>query len=141
MRLASGAELEADVVVTATGLNLLALGGMELVVDGREVDLPETVGYKGMMLSDVPNLAIALGYTNASWTLKCDLTCEYVCRLLNHMDEHGYAVCTPRTGARPPHAAVPRPQVGLRAARRSTSSPSRASGRRGGCTRTTRATS
>jgi monooxygenase len=96
LRLASGAELEADVVVTATGLNLLALGGMELAVDGREVVLSETVGYKGMMLSDVPNLAIAVGYTNASWTLKCDLTCEYVCRLLNHMDAHGYRICTPR---------------------------------------------
>jgi monooxygenase len=96
LRLASGAELEADVIVTATGLNLLALGGMQLVVDGREVRLPETVGYKGMMLSDVPNMAVAMGYTNASWTLKCDLTCEYVCRLLNHMDEHGYRQVTPR---------------------------------------------
>jgi cation diffusion facilitator CzcD-associated flavoprotein CzcO len=84
------------VIVTATGLNLLALGGMDIVVDGREVSLPETMGYKGMMLSGVPNLAVALGYTNASWTLKCDLTCEYVCRLLNHMDEHGYAYCTPQ---------------------------------------------
>jgi cation diffusion facilitator CzcD-associated flavoprotein CzcO len=96
LRLASGAELEADLVVTATGLNLLALGGMQIAVDGRDVVLPETVGYKGMMLAGVPNLAIALGYTNASWTLKCDLTCEYVCRLLNHMDEHGYRQCTPR---------------------------------------------
>jgi cation diffusion facilitator CzcD-associated flavoprotein CzcO len=96
LRLASGAEIEADVVVTATGLNLLALGGMEIAVDGREVVLSETLAYKGMMLSDVPNLAIALGYTNASWTLKCDLTCEYVCRLLNHMDRHGRRQCTPR---------------------------------------------
>jgi cation diffusion facilitator CzcD-associated flavoprotein CzcO len=96
LRLASGAELEADLVVTATGLNLLALGGMQIAVDGRDVVLPETVGYKGMMLAGVPNLAIALGYTNASWTLKCDLTCEYVCRLLNHMDEHGYRQCTAR---------------------------------------------
>jgi cation diffusion facilitator CzcD-associated flavoprotein CzcO len=96
LRLASGAELEADVVVTATGLNLLALGGTRLAVDGREVELSETLGYKGMMLSDVPNMAVAIGYTNASWTLKCDLTCEYVCRLLNHMDEHGFHQCTPR---------------------------------------------
>jgi monooxygenase len=95
LRLESGKELEADLVVTATGLNLLALGGMEIAVDGKEVALPDTMGYKGMMLSGVPNLAIALGYTNASWTLKCDLTCEYVCRLLNHMDERGYAYCTP----------------------------------------------
>jgi cation diffusion facilitator CzcD-associated flavoprotein CzcO len=96
IRLASGAELEADVVVTATGLNLLAMGGMQLAVDGREIALSETLGYKGMMISDVPNLAVAIGYTNASWTLKCDLTCEYLCRLLNHMDANGYAQCTPR---------------------------------------------
>jgi monooxygenase len=96
LRLTSGEELEADLVVTATGLNLLALGGMEIAVDRRDVALPDTMGYKGMMLSGVPNLAIALGYTNASWTLKCDLTCEYVCRLLNHMDERGYVYCTPQ---------------------------------------------
>jgi hypothetical protein len=60
------------------------------------VDFPKTLVYKGMMFSDVPNLAFAIGYTNASWTLKCDLTAEYVCRLLNHMDARGYAVCTPR---------------------------------------------
>jgi len=96
IRLQSGAELEADLVVTATGLNLLALGGMELVVDGRQVELAETMSYKGMMLSGVPNFAITFGYTNASWTLKADLTCEYVCRLLNHMDERGYACCVPR---------------------------------------------
>jgi cation diffusion facilitator CzcD-associated flavoprotein CzcO len=96
LRLRSGAELEADVIVTATGLNLLALGGMQLAVDGRNVDLAKTMSYKGMMLSDVPNLASAIGYTNASWTLKCDLTSEYVCRLLNHMEKHGYSQCTPR---------------------------------------------
>jgi cation diffusion facilitator CzcD-associated flavoprotein CzcO len=96
VKLASGRELEADVVVTATGLNLLAFGGMEIAVDGREIALNETIGYKGMMFSDIPNLAIALGYTNASWTLKCDLTCAYVCRLLNHMDARGYAQVTPR---------------------------------------------
>ncbi|MGC2372658.1 MAG: NAD(P)/FAD-dependent oxidoreductase [Solirubrobacteraceae bacterium] len=96
IRLASGTELQADVVVTATGLNLLALGGIELAVDGKEIALPQTMSYKGMMLSGVPNFAFAVGYTNASWTLKCDLTCEYVCRLLNHMDKHGYVQCTPR---------------------------------------------
>jgi monooxygenase len=68
---------------------------MEISVDGREVELPKTMGYKGMMLSGVPNLAAAIGYTNASWTLKCDLTCAYVCRLLNHMDERGYRQVTP----------------------------------------------
>jgi cation diffusion facilitator CzcD-associated flavoprotein CzcO len=96
LKLTSGAELEADVIVTATGLNLLLLGGMELAVDGEEVEFADRVAYKGMMLCGVPNLAIALGYTNASWTLKCDLVAEYVCRLLNHMDAHGYAVATPR---------------------------------------------
>jgi monooxygenase len=96
LRLASGAELEADVIVTATGLNLLALGGIQLTVDGRDIDLAQTTSYKGMMLSGVPNFAFALGYTNASWTLKCDLTCEYVCRLLNHMDEHGLTRCMVR---------------------------------------------
>jgi monooxygenase len=95
LRLESGAELDADLVVTATGLDLLPLGGMEMTVDGREVELPKTMGYKGMMLSGVPNMAVAIGYTNASWTLKCDLTCEYVCRLLNHMDERGYRQATP----------------------------------------------
>ena len=93
--LRSGTELEADLVVTATGLRLLALGGLSVTVDGQDVQLPETMTYKGMMLSGVPNAAAALGYTNASWTLKCDLTCEYVCRLLNHMDEHGYDYCLP----------------------------------------------
>jgi monooxygenase len=95
IKLKSGDELQADLIVTATGLNMLALGGMQIVVDGTDIDLPETLSYKGMMLSGVPNLAIAFGYTNASWTLKCDLTCEYVCRLLNHMDEHRYAFCVP----------------------------------------------
>jgi monooxygenase len=93
--LESGAELEADVVVTATGLNLLALGGLEFVVDGEPVSLPDTMAYKSMMLSGVPNFAFALGYTNASWTLKADLTSEYVCRVLNHMDRHGYRVAVP----------------------------------------------
>jgi cation diffusion facilitator CzcD-associated flavoprotein CzcO len=96
IRLTSGRELEAELIVTATGLNLLALGGMEIAVDGREVALPETLTYKGMMLSGVPNMALAFGYTNASWTLKCDLTCEYVCRLLNYMDANGYREARPR---------------------------------------------
>jgi monooxygenase len=97
LRLQSGAELEADLVVTATGLNLQAFGGMQIAVDGCDVDVSETMSYKGMMLSGVPNLAMAFGYTNASWTLKCDLTCGYVCRLLTHMDEHGYQQCTPQS--------------------------------------------
>jgi cation diffusion facilitator CzcD-associated flavoprotein CzcO len=96
VRLASGRELEADVIVTATGLKLLLLGGCSVKVDGREIDPGETVIYRGCMLSGVPNLAFSFGYTNASWTLRCDLTAQYVCRLLAHMDKHGYATCTPR---------------------------------------------
>jgi monooxygenase len=96
IRLKSGQELEADLVVTATGLHLNVLGDMKLTVDGQAVDPAKTFNYKGMMYSDVPNLASSFGYTNASWTLKCDLTCEYVCRLLNHMARHGYRQCTPR---------------------------------------------
>ncbi len=99
LRLASGEQIEADIIVTATGLNLLPLGGIDLAVDGSEVRIPETVGYKGMMLSGIPNLAVTLGYTNASWTLKADLVAQYTCRLLNYMDAHGYATCTPRAPA------------------------------------------
>jgi cation diffusion facilitator CzcD-associated flavoprotein CzcO len=95
IELSSGEELEADVIVTATGLNLLFLGGMSLAVDGEEVDVPAKMTYKGMMLSGVPNMAFTVGYTNASWTLKADLTSEYVCRLLGHMDAHGYKRCVP----------------------------------------------
>jgi cation diffusion facilitator CzcD-associated flavoprotein CzcO len=93
IRLTSGEELHADLIVTATGLNLIPLGGIEVIVDGREIDISQTLGYKGMMLSGVPNMAMTFGYTNASWTLKCDLTCAYVCRLLNHMDARGFDVC------------------------------------------------
>ncbi|MFL5824936.1 MAG: flavin-containing monooxygenase [Thermoleophilaceae bacterium] len=95
VKLTSGEELEADVIVSATGLNLLVFGGMKLAVDGDEVEVPKTMAYKSMMLSGVPNFAFALGYTNASWTLKVDVTCEYVCRLLAYMEDHGYRQCTP----------------------------------------------
>ena len=91
--LKSGTELEADAIVTATGLKLLFLGGIQVTVDGEEVDLPSKMTYKGMMIEGVPNLAFVIGYTNASWTLKADLTSEYVCRLLAHMDTHGHARC------------------------------------------------
>lgn len=94
--LKGGETLEADLIVTATGLNLQPVGGLQLSVDGKPVVLSSTMSYKGMMYSDVPNLASAVGYTNASWTLKCDLTCEYVCRLLNLMDAKGYRQATPR---------------------------------------------
>ncbi len=99
LKLASGEELEADVIITATGLNLQLLGGMAIAVDGADVDLSACVGYKGIMFSGVPNAAVTLGYTNASWTLKADLCAEYVCRLLNHMDAHRHDVVTPRAPA------------------------------------------
>ena len=96
IKLKSGAELKADLIVTATGLNLQVLGGLKLTVDGAPIDLAKTMNYKGLMYSGVPNLASSFGYTNASWTLKCDLTCEYVCHLLNHMKKTGMRQCTPR---------------------------------------------
>jgi len=94
--LESGAELAADVVVMATGLKLRMLGGMNLCVDGKPVRINEAIAYRGMMLSDVPNFAMAFGYTNASWTLKADLTAGYVCRLLRRMDRRGVEIAVPR---------------------------------------------
>jgi cation diffusion facilitator CzcD-associated flavoprotein CzcO len=96
LKLKSGEQLDADIIVTATGLVLKLMAGMELIVDGETIDLSKTLAYKGMMYSDVPNAASAFGYTNASWTLKCDLTAQYICRMLNYMDEKGYDICTPR---------------------------------------------
>lgn len=96
LKLKSGATLDADIIVAATGLNLQVLNGVAFTVDGVAVDPSRTLNYKGMMYSDVPNMASSFGYTNASWTLKCDLTCEYVTRLLNHMDRTGTRQCTPR---------------------------------------------
>jgi cation diffusion facilitator CzcD-associated flavoprotein CzcO len=96
IRLTDGETLPADVVVTATGLQMLAFGGVQFVVDDDEVKVNDTVGYKGMMLSGIPNMAAAVGYTNASWTLKCDLICVYVCGLLAHMDRLGVDQVTPR---------------------------------------------
>ena len=81
--------------MTATGLNLLAIGGIELSVDDEAVSLPERLAYKGMMLSRVPNFAFTIGYTNASWTLKADLVAEYVCRLLDYMERNGYRQSMP----------------------------------------------
>ena len=94
--LKSGKELEADMVVTATGLNLQMFGGMAVTVDGKAIEIGKTMNYKGAMFRDVPNLAMTFGYTNASWTLKADLTSEFVCRLLNTMDKKGLKQCTPR---------------------------------------------
>ena len=95
IKLDSGKELAADIVVTATGLQLLAFGGIELTVDGEKIHLPQTMAYKGMMLGGVPNFAFTIGYTNASWTLKADLVSEFTCRLLRYMDGHGYDTCVP----------------------------------------------
>ena len=96
IQLQSGIRIDADIIVTATGLNLVTLGEMSFSVDGQTVDFSQTWSYKGCAYSDVPNLASSFGYINASWTLRADLTCEYVCRLLNHMDKTGTDICTPR---------------------------------------------
>ena len=95
LRLKSGKELQADIIVTATGLELQFLSDVVFTVDGEVLEPGRALSYKGMMVSGVPNMALSAGYTNASWTLKCDLTCDYVCRLLNYMDRHGYRICTP----------------------------------------------
>jgi cation diffusion facilitator CzcD-associated flavoprotein CzcO len=96
IKLKSGKTLDADIIVTATGLTLELLGGMQVSVDGKVIDFGNVLCYKGMMYSDVPNLGSVFGYTNASWTLKADLTSNFVCRLLNYMDEHHVRQCTPR---------------------------------------------
>jgi cation diffusion facilitator CzcD-associated flavoprotein CzcO len=98
--LKSGKTLDADIIVTATGLKMQLLSGLEVTVDGVAKTMSKTMSYKGMMYSDVPNMASSFGYTNASWTLKCDLTCEYVCRLINYMDRKGYDFCTPKSDPR-----------------------------------------
>jgi cation diffusion facilitator CzcD-associated flavoprotein CzcO len=94
--LSSGEHLDADIIVTATGLQLVTLGEVQFEVDGKPVDFAQTWTYKGVAYSGVPNLASSFGYINASWTLRSDLTCEYVCRLLNHMAKTGTTQCTPR---------------------------------------------
>lgn len=94
--LTSGQELEADIVVTATGLNVQLFGGIKLLIDDKPVNFAETIAYKGMMLSGIPNFAFAIGYTNSSWTLKVGLLCEHYCRLINHMSQNGHAVSCPQ---------------------------------------------
>jgi cation diffusion facilitator CzcD-associated flavoprotein CzcO len=96
IRLQSGADLDADIIVVATGLELKLMGGVEFSVDGESVHFPDRLSYKGMLYSDLPNLVQTFGYINASWTLRADLTSEYVCRLINRMDELGMRQCTPR---------------------------------------------
>jgi monooxygenase len=108
--LQSGEQLDADVIVSATGLELLFIGGITVSVDGEEVDLPNKLAYKGMMLENVPNFAMAVGYTNASWTLKCDLTCDYVSRLLNHLHHSGMRQATP---VNEDASVAPSPLLGL----------------------------
>ncbi len=90
IKLTSGQELEADIIVTATGLNLQLFGGAEILRNGEAVDLHDTMAYKGMMLTHMPNMAFTIGYTNASWTLKADLVSEFACRVLNYMDDNGF---------------------------------------------------
>lgn len=99
VRLKDGTTIPADLIVTATGLRIKALGGMDVTIDGEPLDLAHRVSYKAMMFDGVPNMAMCFGYTNASWTLKADLTSHYVCRLLQHMDTHGYRACTPQRSA------------------------------------------
>ncbi len=141
LRLASGRELDADIIVTATGLNLMLFGGIELTVDGVKPDLREQIAYKALMLSGLPNFAFTIGYTNASWTLKADLVAEYVCRLL---DAPGRRTATA--------ASYPSPAPTCRSGRsstsrrvtcsaRSTPCPSRATASPGGFGRTTSTTS
>jgi cation diffusion facilitator CzcD-associated flavoprotein CzcO len=103
VRLSSGQELNADIIVTATGLELSLMGGMAIHVDGKLIDASETMAYKGMMFSGVPNLIYTYGYTNASWTLKADLTAEYLCRLINYMQKHTLdsAIPEPDSGVKP----------------------------------------
>ena len=117
------------------------LSGLQITVDGKTIDPAKTFNYKGLMYSGVPNLASSFGYTNASWTLKCDLTCEYVCRLLNHMEKHGYAQCTPRLND-PTITEEPWIDFSSGYVQRSLALfPSRDPRRRGNCARTTPATS
>lgn len=96
IELDSGNKLEADIIVTATGLNVQLFGGMKIEIDGKPLHMPDSPAFKGVLLSDVPNFALAVGYTNASWTLKSDLNCQYVTKVLNLMEKKGYSVCTPR---------------------------------------------
>lgn len=96
IRLESGRELDADIVVTATGLNLLAFGGITISVDGAEVNVADKAAFKGLMLDGIPNFAYSFGYTNSSWTLKVGPVCEHFCRLLAHMDARGHTVCYPQ---------------------------------------------
>jgi cation diffusion facilitator CzcD-associated flavoprotein CzcO len=104
IKLRGAQELQADIIVTATGLNVVVLGSVQIIVDAHSVDLATTMTYKGCLFSNIPNLAASFGYTNASWTLKCELTCNYVGRLLNHMDRIGQPICVPQLDDASVHA-------------------------------------
>lgn len=93
--LGSGDELEADIVITATGLNLQLFDGMPIVVDGRQIDVVDTIAYRGTLLSGIPNWSMAIGYTTSSWTLKVGLLCRYLIDLVRYMDAHGYDTVVP----------------------------------------------
>ena len=95
IKLKSGDELKADIIITATGLNMIVCSNINITVDGKEIDISKSMTYKGMMITHVPNAVLTFGYTNASWTLRADLTAEYVCRLLNYMDKNDYKYCQP----------------------------------------------
>lgn len=110
VQMVSGEEIEADLVVSATGLQLVPWGGISLTVDGTQVDPGTTLVYRGCLLADVPNLAFCVGYVNASWTLRADLSSRYVCRLLNHLARHDLDICVPR---RPPHLEATAPAFNL----------------------------
>lgn len=110
IRLRSGNELVADIIVTATGLTMKIMSGVQLVVNDAPVDLAKALIYKGTMYRDIPNLASSFGYINASWTLKCELIAQHVCRLLNYMDQHAYTQCTPRLQD---HLIAEEPMMGL----------------------------
>jgi cation diffusion facilitator CzcD-associated flavoprotein CzcO len=110
LRLKSGRQLEADIIVTATGLQVMLVGGMRMVVDGETINPGSLLVYKGLMLSGIPNFALCVGYTNASWTLRADLLSIFVCRLLRHMDRHGYRQVVP---VPTDEASEPRPLLGL----------------------------
>ncbi len=142
IRVKSGEEIPADIVITATGLRLQLAGGMEIAVDGKPLVTRDHLLYKGVMLDGVPNLAMIIGYTNASWTLKADLACAYVSRLIAHMDRHGLTSATPspprQTAPTCPSWASRSPPATSRAATRSC--PARASGTPGGSGTTTTAT-
>lgn len=139
VELDSGEQVDADIIVTATGLNLRWLGGMEVIVDGESVTLGDRFAYKGMMISGVPNLSMVTGYTNNSWTLKADLVSRYACRLLRHLDDNGYESATPRT----PVGESSKPFLDLDAGYTEVCPrwPNRARICRGDCTRTTSRTS